>query len=160
MRRVVLALLLVAAACGDDGSSAPPRVVATSTTTAEEARDRRPGDALSGPSSTSGQLSTLLQGVLQLEGNCLYLVETGIQQRFPILWPADTRWDAANQSVVSSAGEVMPIGGSVEGRGGFFFLSDVNLLAGTAARNRAAECVENGQIAVVENTDTAIAPNP
>ena len=143
MRRVAFAVLFVVAACGSSGPSAAPQSIATSTTTAEEAR------AIDGPvmrypetSSTSGKLATLLQGVLQLDGDCLYLVQTGIESRFPILWPAGTRWDGANQSVVSPAGDIMRMGNQVEGRGGYYYLSDVDLLAGLAARNLAAKCVE------------------
>src|SRR6187200_3260340 len=107
VRVVVIALLLVATACGDSGSNGAPKVIPTSSITAEEAR------AIDGPlmryqdsSSTSGGLATLLNGELQLEGNCLYLVVTSLDQRFPILWPAGSRWDAANQSVISPAGAV------------------------------------------------------
>jgi hypothetical protein len=159
VRAAFAILLLVAAACDSSESSDAPRVIATSSTTAEDAR------AIDGPvmryqdtSSTSTNLSTLLQGVLQLDGDCLYLVQSAIKQRFPILWPAGTSWDGANQSVVSPGGDVMPIGGPVEGRGGFFYLSDIHLFAGPAARNLAALCVDNGQIAIVENKDTAIGP--
>jgi hypothetical protein len=155
----VCALLFVAAACRSSESTESPQVIATSSTTAEDAR------AIDGPvmrypdaSSTSGKVPNLLQGVLQLDGNCLYLVQAGIESRFPILWPAGTRWDQANQSVVSPVDEVMPIGGAVEGRGGYFYLSDVNLLAGPAAWNLSVRCVENGQIVVVENRATAIGP--
>jgi hypothetical protein len=158
-RRAAFTLLFVVAACGNSGSPDTPKAIATSSTTAEEARP------IDGPvmryqerSSTSAKLPNLLEGVLQLDGNCLYLVQSAIEQRFPILWPADTRWDGGNQSVVSPVGEVMRIGGTVEGRGGYFYLSDIGLLAGLAARNLAAECVENGQIAVAENNGTAIGP--
>ena len=159
VRVVVIALLLVATACGDSGSNGAPKVIPTSSITAEEAR------AIDGPlmryqdsSSTSGGLATLLNGELQLEGNYLYLVVTSLDQRFPILWPAGTRWDAANQSVVSPAGAVMHMGDKVEGRGGYFFLSDVNLLAGTAASNLAVQCLDGDQIAVMKNTADAIGP--
>ena len=162
MRRAAFALLLfVATACGNSDSAAAPTVIATSSTTAEEAR------AIDGPvmryqetSSTSGNLSTLLEGVLQLDGDCLYLVPNPGGERFPILWPAGTRWDGPNQSVVSPVAAVMRIGGPVEGRGGYFYLSDVGLLAGTAARNLATRCVDNAysQTAVFVNTDTAIGP--
>jgi hypothetical protein len=147
------------AACGNSAGPSSPREIATSSTTAEEAR------AIDGPvmryqetSAPSGKVGNLLQGVLQLDGGCLYLVQPSIAQRFPILWPAGTRWDEPNQSVVSPGGLVMQIGGQVEGRGGYFYLSDVDLLAGAAASRLAATCVENGQIAVVENADTAIGP--
>ena len=157
--RAALVLLFVAAACGNSDSTDSVREIATSSTTAEEAR------AIDGPvmrypdaSSTSGKLATLLQGGLQLDGDCLYLVQKGTEERFPVLWPAGTRWDAQNQSVVTSVGEVMKIGDEVEGRGGYFYLSDVGLLAGSAASNLSATCVDNSyrQIAVVENVGTSI----
>ena len=156
----VCALMFAAAACrSSESTDAPQQAIATSSTTAEDAR------AIDGPvmrypdaSSTSGKVPNLLQGVLKLDGRCLYLVQAGIETRFPVLWPAGTRWDQANQSVVSPDGVVMPIGGAVEGRGGYFYLSDVNLLAGPAAWNLSVTCVENGQIVVVENRPTAIGP--
>jgi hypothetical protein len=133
--------------------------VATSSTTADEAR------AINGPvmryqdtSAASGDLSRFLQGVLQFDHDCLYLAPKGLEDRFPILWPAETRWDAPNQSVVSPAGDVMRVGDLVEGRGGYFYLSDINLLAGAAARDMASRCTDNfsREIVVVENTATAI----
>ena len=159
MRRVVFALVFVVAACGSSSSADSPQEIATSSTTAEEAR------AIDGPvmryqetSSTSGKVSNLVRGVLELDGDCLYLVQKAIEQRFPILWPAGTRWDAPNQSVVSPVSGIMRLGGSVEGRGGYFYLSDLARLAGSAAWNLAVRCVDNGQIAVVENAGTAIGP--
>jgi hypothetical protein len=159
VRGAAFAVLFVVAACGSSSATDAPKQIATSSTTAEEAR------AIDGPvmrypdTSSTSKLSTLLRGVLQLEGDCLYLDEKAIGQHFPVLWPAGTRWDGPNQSVVSPAGVGMRIGGAVEGRGGYFYLSDVGLLAGTAASNLAARCVDNtGQIAVVENVATAISP--
>jgi len=161
VRVLAIALLLVATACGNSGSSGPAKVIPTSSTTAEEAR------AIDGPvmryqdaSSASGGLSTLLSGVLQLEGNCLYLFQASLDQRFPILWPSGTTWDAANQSVISPAGDALHMGDSLEARGGYFFLSDIHLLAGTAASNRALECLDGDQIAVIKNTADAITPKP
>jgi len=156
----VCALLFIAAACRTSESTADtPQQIPTSSTTVEDTR------AIDGPvmrypdaSSTSGKVPNLLQGVLQLDGNCLYLVQAGIETRFPVLWPAGTAWDEPNKSVVSPGGEVMPIGSAVEGRGGYFYLSDVNLLAGPAVWNLAVGCVENGQIVVAENKPTAIGP--
>ena len=154
-----MVLLLVMASCGGSDSPTSTTVIATSTTTAEEAL------AIDGPvmrypttGSPSGDLDTLLQGVLQIEGDCLYLELAALAQRYPILWPAETTWDEANQSVVSPVGEVIPMGSVIEGRGGYFFLSDVHLYGGTAASNLASTCLDNAnkQVAVVRNTDTAI----
>lgn len=161
MSKAALVLLFMAAAHGNSDSTVAPTAIATSSTTAEEAR------AIDGPvmryqetSSTSGNLATLLQGVLQLDGECLYLVPNAIEERYPILWPAGTRWDGPDQSVLSPVGEAMRIGSRVVGRGGYFYLSDVGLLAGSAARNLAAKCVGNtyAQTAVIQNTATAIGP--
>jgi hypothetical protein len=156
-------LLFVAAACGSSGAGgSAPKDIATSSTTAEEAR------AIDGPvmrypdtSTTSAKLDTLLEGSLQLEGDCLYLKKGGLGERFPVLWPAGTKWDGPNQSVVPPVGEVIKVGGSVEGRGGYFYLSDIRLLAGSVARNLAASCVDNtyGLTAVFENSDAAIGPD-
>jgi hypothetical protein len=55
----------------------------------------------------------------------------------------------------------MGIGTSVQGRGGYFYPSDVNLLAGGAARAVAEKCLDNtwGQIAVFRNEAAAIGPS-
>jgi len=159
MRTAAIALLLALAACGESGSNGAPAVIATSSTTAEQAR------AIDGPvmryqdaSSTSGALATLLDGVLQIEGDCRYLVQDSRAQKFPVVWPAGTRWDAPNQSVISPAGVVMAMGSRVEGRGGYFFLSDVNLLAGPAASNFAVHCLDSDQIVVFQNNAAAVGP--
>ncbi|HZX55377.1 MAG TPA: hypothetical protein VFE86_11895 [Ilumatobacteraceae bacterium] len=159
MKMAAVALLLVFAGCADSGGTAAPKVIPTSSTTAEEAR-AIDGLVMRYPetSSTSVDLATLLDGVLQVEGDCLYLVQPALQQRFPILWPAGTRWDGQNQSVVSPAGEVMRVGDAVQGRGGYYFLSDIHLFAGTAASNLAVQCVDNGQIAAFQNAATAVGP--
>ena len=72
-------MLMVTTACGSSDSTGTTRVIATSSTTAEEAR------AIDGPlmryqetSSASGELANLLQGLLQLDGDCLYLAEDAI----------------------------------------------------------------------------------
>ena len=156
----MFAALVLVAACGKSEPTGIPQAIATSSTTADDLK------AIDGPvmrypttASTSGGLTTLLQGVLEVEGECLYLVQDAISQRFPIVWPAGTHWDAPTRSVVSPAGAVMPLGAAVEGRGGYFYLSDVNHLAGAAAWNLASKCVESiGQIAVVDNSAAAIGP--
>lgn len=160
MRTAAFALVLVAAACGSSGPTGVPQQIATSSTTADDARAiDSPVMRYQDTSAASGGLTTLLQGELQLDGDCLYLVQTSISKRTPILWPAGTHWDAPNKSVVAPSGAVMPIGGSVEGRGGFFFLTDIDRLAGASAWNLSVKCVdEGGQIAVVENEATAIGP--
>jgi len=153
-------VLALVAGCARSEATGVPQVVASSSTTVEQLQ-AIDGLVMRYPSvsSTTGGLATLLQGVLEVDSGCLYLVEDAINQRFPILWPAGTHWDATTQTVVSPAGAVMKMGAAVQGRGGYFFLSDVNHLAGAAAWNMAAKCVESvGQIAVVDNSAAAIRP--
>lgn len=100
-----------------------------------------------------------VRGVLELDGACLYAaVEIG--ERYPIVWPAGTRWDEQNQAVVSPVGESMAIGDEVYGGGGYLYVADVNRIAGPRASSLAADCVDNtyGEIAVVNNFDDAIGP--
>lgn len=157
MRRAAAALLVLLAACGSSASPSS-KGTPTSTTTAEDAL------AIDGPviryphqSSDSAQLSSLLQGQLEFDADCLYFI-VGRVGRFPILWPADTRWNGQDKSVVLSDGRQLRMGTSVEGSGGYFYLSDVDLLAGAAASAEAHDCLDNsfGQIAVMRNDTTVI----
>jgi hypothetical protein len=123
--------------------------------------------ALDGPvirypqrSGDTEQLAALVSGVLQLEGPCLYVLSHESGERYPVVWPAGTHWDEASNSVVSPTGEPMPIGGEVSGGGGYFYVPDVEHLVGPEAASLASQCVDNqyGEIAMVNNLDTGIAP--
>jgi hypothetical protein len=163
VRSIVLLAAVALASCGDD---------AASSTTSER--------AASGPAGTSGAIATVdgpvlrypqrvsgaeelaapVRGVLQLEGSCLYVFNHESAQRYPVVWPAGAQWDDADESVVSPLGEQMPIGSRVVGGGGFFSVADVERIAGSAASALASQCLDNttDEIAVVNNTDSAIGP--
>jgi hypothetical protein len=96
--------------------------------------------------------------VLLLEGKCLYVFLDEVGERYPVLWPAGTRWDGDRNAVVPPVGAPMPVGSQVYGGGGYLRVEDVERLAGSEASQRAADCVDNahGEIAVVNNADTAI----
>ncbi len=163
MKGAVIAMLLVLAACGDMATSttdSPTSTPTPSTISDREAAVDGPVMRYPQPSSSKEGMAAMVQGVLQLEAGCLYIVQSDIGQRFPVLWPAGTRWDEQNQTVVSPVGEVMQMGDPVEGGGGFLYVADVERLAGSAASALAAECVDNtySEIAVVNNIDTAIGP--
>ncbi len=100
-------------------------------------------------------LAAEVRGVLQLEADCLYVL---LDERYPIVWPASTTWDEANEKVVLATGVSVGIGESVYGGGGYFFVDDVRRLAGDEAAQRAAKCEDNeyGEIAIVNNDDEAI----
>ena len=112
------------------------------------------------PSSSQEGMTAEVRGVLELDGECLYVALDEVGERYPIVWPAGTRWDADNQAVVTSRGETMPVGDEVYGGGGYLYVGDVERIAGPQASALAAKCVDNtyGEIAVVNNADTAIGP--
>ncbi|CAN5759170.1 hypothetical protein BH24ACT6_BH24ACT6_07850 [soil metagenome] len=62
--------------------------------------------------------------------------------------------------VVSPMGESMAIGDEVYGGGGYFYVADVEQIAGPQASSLAADCADNtyGEIAVVNNWEPAIGP--
>ena len=105
-------------------------------------------------------MAAQIRGVLQHEGDCLYIQDTGSGERYPILWPAGTGWAAYNASVIPPGGEPIPVGAEVLGAGGFLNVSSIETLADSDAYQRALECVDNtyDEVAVVNNQPDAIAP--
>lgn len=159
MRSVVLVAVVALASCGGDVGSQGAGSTAPSTSL--DPALSVDGPVLRYPEAVSGaeELNAPAEGSLQLEGSCLYLVATSTGERYPLVWPAGTTWDGATESVVSLAGERMPIGGAVSGGGGYFSVGDVGRIAGPIAAALAEECVENsGEIAIVNNSGTAIGP--
>lgn len=123
------------------------------------------GEAVDGPlmryprsSSNADGMGAEIRGVLELDGDCLYLALDEVGERYPILWPSGTEWDADDQSVVASRGESLPLGGEVLGGGGYLYVDDVDRLAGSDAADLARGCVDNtfGEIAIVNNSGSAI----
>lgn len=100
-----------------------------------------------------------IRGVLQQEGDCLYIEDDGSGERYPILWPAGTTWDGYNTSVIPPGGKPIAVGAKVDGGGGFLNVSTIETLADSDAYQRALECVDNtyDEIAVVNNPPDAIA---
>ncbi len=106
------------------------------------------------------QLDAEVRGVLELEQDCLYVALDEVGERYPILWPSSTTWNPGTNTVVLPSGQSIAIGDSVYGGGGYFYVDDIERLAGEEAAELAARCVDNdyGEIAVVNNADLAIAP--
>lgn len=104
-------------------------------------------------------MAALIRGVLQQEGDCLYIEDVDGGERYPILWPAGTTWDAEGTSVISPGGKPIPVGAKILGGGGFLNVSSIETLADSDAYQRALECVDNtyDEIAVVNNQPDAVA---
>ena len=118
------------------------------------------GPVMRYPTSGGGgdQMGAEIRGVVQIDGDWLYLSFDEVGERSPILWPAGTTWDVEAQAVVLPNGETVSHGDEVEGGGGYLDVGAVERLAGGTAADLARECVDNtyGEIAVVNNVDDAI----
>ena len=111
------------------------------------------------PSKDEVGMEAEIRGVLQLEGQCLYVADQVSGERYPHLWPAGTTWDFENQSVILPGGKPIPVGARMLGGGGYLNVSNIEQLADSAAAVLAHECVDNtyDEIAVVNNQPDAIA---
>ena len=105
-------------------------------------------------------LSAEVRGILELEKGCLYLSIDEIDERYPVLWPAQTAWDAQRKVVELPTGDEIAVGELAYGGGGYFYVDDIANMAGPEAGDLAGRCADNtyGEIAVVNNYDTAISP--
>lgn len=99
-----------------------------------------------------------VRGVVEIEGDCLYVSLDEIGERYPVVWPASTSWDPDTRRVRLPDGESIGHGDSVYGGGGYRSVGDVRTVAGDAAADLARQCVDNryGEIAVVNNQPEAI----
>ena len=107
---------------------------------------------------SSGGMAAEIAGVLDLENGCLYLVPDEVADRYPILWPKGTRWNADIEAVITADGVELQLGDEVWGGGGYLYVDDVRRLAGDEAAGLAERCLDNtfGEVAVVNNQRDAI----
>lgn len=150
---VLTTLLMVVGACGDS--------------TGSDATGATETPALVGPvmryperSASEDGNDAEVRGRLELDGDCLYIALDEIGDRFPVVWPAGTSWDAEEETVIGPSTARMPVGSEVYGGGGYFGVDDVERLLGAEAEALAERCVDNeyGEIAFVNNGDDAIGP--
>ncbi len=94
-----------------------------------------------------------VRGVVEIEGDCLFVALDEVGERYPVVWPAATSWDPETGRVLLPNGESAGHGDSVYGGGGYYYVDDVAAVAGAAAADLAGACVDNryGEIAVVNN---------
>ncbi len=105
------------------------------------------------PLTNEGQHAEV-RGVIDIEGDCLYVRLDEISQRFPVVWPATTSWDPAVERLTLPNGDSVGAGDEVGGGGGYTGADSVDRIVDEAAAQRLQACVDNeyGEIAVVNNT--------
>ena len=134
VRRIALlvTLCLLVVACSSEGSTDGPVL--------------RSPSQLFGP--TEG-MAAEVTGVITIDEttDCL-LMESEGGARYPIVWPAGTRWQEDPPAVVLEGGENVDPGMTVYGGGGYLYREHVEELAGTAVAEAAGRCVgPTGEIA-------------
>lgn len=68
--------------------------------------------------------------------------------RYPVVWPAGTRWQGDPPAVVLKGGEKVEPGMTVYGGGGYLYQDHIEELAGAAVAQAAGRCVgPTGEIA-------------
>lgn len=99
-----------------------------------------------------------VRGVVEIEGDCLYVALDEVGERYPVVWLAGTTWDPVAEEVLLESGESVGHGDSVYGGGGYKYLDDFAGVGGDDAVARAEQCVDNqyGEIAVVNNQPDGI----
>jgi hypothetical protein len=111
-------------------------------------------------SASEGSDDAEVKGRLELAGDCLYIAFDETRERYPVVWPAGTTWDAEDQTVVGPSTTRLPVGSEVSGGGGYYKVEDVKRSLGTKAEALAASCVDNtyGEVAFINNEKGAIGP--
>jgi hypothetical protein len=71
-----------------------------------------------------------VRGVLELADGCLYLSIDEIDERYPVLWPAQTEWVDEREAVVLPTGDEIAVGGLAYGGGGYYYVDDIDVIAG------------------------------
>ncbi|MGB8361217.1 MAG: hypothetical protein WCE80_07455, partial [Acidimicrobiia bacterium] len=97
----------------------------------------------------SAGMAAEVTGVLVLDEStdCLLMELEGV--RYPVVWPAGTRWQEDPPAVVLKGGEKAEIGMTVYGGGGYLYQDHVEELAGPTVAAAAGRCVgPTGEIAL------------
>ncbi|MEN8040778.1 MAG: hypothetical protein ABFR95_04675 [Actinomycetota bacterium] len=91
----------------------------------------------------SGGTDADVHGEVELEGNCLYLMHPDADERYPIVWPRGTSWDADESAVRLRDGTLVYPGDTISGGGGFPYASRLDDYTSAAGRELAGACVDN-----------------
>ena len=109
------------------------------------------GPVLTSPSQLFGPtegMAAEVTGVVIIDEStgCLLMESEGV--RYPVVWPAGTRWQEKPPAVVLKGGERVEPGLTVYGGGGYLYQDHVEEMAGPAVAAAAGRCVgPTGEIA-------------
>ena len=99
----------------------------------------------------SGGEDAEVAGVVQIEGDCIYLSRPDTDARYPVIWPKGTSWDADESAIdLPGRSELVRAGDSVYGGGGYHKEGTLEHHTTDEGIDLALRCVDNehGEIAV------------
>lgn len=103
----------------------------------------------------SGGETAEVFGELVFEGECLYMYQSEIDTRYPVVWPNGTEWDSDQFVVVLPDGTQVGEGIEVYGGGGYHHLDVLSEYTTEEGIAVVTSCVDNehGEVAVFNSSD-------
>lgn len=86
--------------------------------------------------------AALIEGSILYEGDCLYMEDDEvIPRRSQVLWPYGTSWQEEPPGIVLPSGELVRVGGTISGGGGYYLPGDLaRFTTNTAVSELARSC--------------------
>jgi hypothetical protein len=93
-------------------------------------------------------------GEVVIEGDCIYLYQSEIDTRYPVIWPHGTEWDSDQFAVVLADGTPASEGAEVYGGGGYHHLDGLSEDTTEEGVALVSSCVDNefGEVAVFNSS--------
>ncbi len=92
---------------------------------------------------TMGGETALIEGTLQIDGHCLYIGRSDAEERYPVIWPNGTGWDAEQSAVRLPDGTLVYAGDTVLGGGGFHDAAALDQYTNDEGQALAQTCDDN-----------------
>lgn len=111
------------------------------------------GPVVDGNRRSGGETAEVF-GELVFEGECLYLYQSEIDTRYPVIWPNGTEWDSDQSAVVLPDGTPVGVGVEVYGGGGYHHLDGLSEYTTEEGVAVVSSCVDNefGEVAVFNSS--------
>lgn len=102
----------------------------------------------------SGGEAAKVFGEVVIEGDCIYLYQSEIDTRYPVIWPHGTEWDSVQSAVVLPDGTPVSDGVEVDGGGGYHHLDGLSDDTSEEGVALVSACVDNefGEVAVFNSS--------
>lgn len=113
------------------------------------------GPVVEGNRRSGGETAEVF-GEVVIEGDCIYLYQSGNDTRYPVVWPHGTRWDTGNSAIVLPDGTPVVDGDEVYGGGGYHYPDGISEDTTAQGVVRISACVDDndsGEIAVFNTSD-------